>query len=100
MKRVLIIVSMLFCFLQAFPQKSAEVGIRIGAAAYWGDIENVDYSKSITPLYGVLGRWNFNKRMSIRGQLVTGNLKAYGKLPGVNLANPAENPPNNDQGVY
>jgi len=65
------------------------MGIRIGAAAYWGDLQNVSYGSSITPLYGVLGRWNFNKRMSLRGQLVTGNLKADGEFPGVNLAEPS-----------
>ncbi len=83
--------SLLFlCFLSARPQKSADIGIRIGAAAYWGDIENVDYSKSITPLYGVLGRYNFNKRMSVRGQLVTGNLKAYGTIEGISLGEPKD----------
>jgi hypothetical protein len=75
--------------LSARPQRSADVGIRIGAAAYWGDIENIDYTKQITPLYGVLGRWNFNRRMSVRGQLVTGNLKAEGTFPGANLAEPS-----------
>jgi len=88
MKRVLIIISMLFCFLQAFPQKSADVGIRMGAAVYWGDLENVSYGKEITTLYGLLGRWNFNKRMSIRGQLISGTLKSSGTFPGVNLAEP------------
>lgn len=79
---------MLLCFVSAYSQKSADVGIRIGAAVYWGDIENVDYAHQITPLYGVLGRWNFNKRLSIRGQLVTGNLKSAGLFPNANLAEP------------
>ena len=74
------------------------MGIRIGAAAYWGDLQNVSYGSSITPLYGVLGRWNFNKRMSIRGQLVTGNLKADGEFPGVNLAEPSTEV--NKSGLY
>ncbi|MEI7828667.1 MAG: DUF6089 family protein [Prolixibacteraceae bacterium] len=89
MKRLLITFSIVLCFLQAFPQKSADVGIRIGAAVYWGDLENVSYEKEITALYGVLGRWNFNKRMSIRGQLISGTLKSSGTFPGVNLAEPS-----------
>jgi hypothetical protein len=50
----------------------------VSGAGYWGDIEKVNYSKSITPVIGALGRWNFNKRMAVRGQLTTGNLKAVG----------------------
>jgi len=80
--------SLLFCFLLAHSQKSADVGIRLGAAVYWGDLENVQYGNEITPLYGVLGRWNFNKRMSVRGQLITGNMKSTGTFPGVSLAEP------------
>jgi len=89
MKRLMLFVLMFICFLQAFPQKSADVGIRIGAAVYWGDLENVSYGKEITALYGVLGRWNFNRRMSIRGQLISGELKSSGTFPGVNLAEPS-----------
>ncbi len=89
MKKLLVIFSLLLCFFATQAQKSADLGVRIGAAVYWGDLENVDYTKQITPLYGVLGRWNFNKRMSIRGQLVSGNLKSEGTFPGVNLAEPS-----------
>jgi hypothetical protein len=88
MKRLLITFSIVLCFLQALPQKSADVGIRIGAAVYWGDLENVSYDKEITALYGVLGRWNFNKRMSVRGQLISGTQKSSGTFPGVNFAEP------------
>lgn len=96
MKRLLLTLTLLLCFLLARPQKSADVGIRIGAATYWGDIENVDYSKSVTALYGVLGRWNFNKRMSARGQLISGTMKATGTFPGVNLAEPMSHVEAND----
>ncbi len=56
-------------------QQTADLGVQIAAAAYWGNISSVNYSKSVTPLVGVLGRWNFNKRLALRGQLFTGNLK-------------------------
>ena len=59
-------------------QQTADIGLHLAAATYWGDIESVDYSKSITPVAGILGRWNFNKRLALRGQLFTGNLKAEG----------------------
>jgi hypothetical protein len=88
MKKLLITFLLFLCFLSARPQKTADLGIRIGAAVYWGDIENVDYKKEVTALYGVLGRWNFNKRLSVRGQLISGNLKSSGTFPDVNLAEP------------
>jgi len=59
-------------------QHTADLGVQVGAATYWGSIQNVNSLKSITPVVGVLGRWNFNKRLAIRGQLLTGNLSADG----------------------
>ena len=59
-------------------QHTADIGVQLGAATYWGDIQKVNYAKSITPVVGILGRWNFNRRLAIRGQLLTGNLKAEG----------------------
>ena len=79
-------------------QKTADIGIQLSGAGYWGDIENVDYSKSITPVVGALGRWNFNKRMSIRGQLTTGNLKAIGTFSDAYIASPTDT--RNTTGLY
>jgi len=66
-------------------QPTADIGLHLAAATYWGDIENVDYSRSITPVAGILGRWNFNKRLAVRGQLFTGNLKAEGFFSNANI---------------
>ena len=88
MKKLLLTFSVLLCFLSASSQRSADVGVRIGAAVYWGDLEKVSYLKEITPLYGILGRWNFNSRMAVRGQLISGQLKSSGTFPGVNLGEP------------
>lgn len=67
-------------------QYTTDLGVQVAVATYWGDIENVGYSKSITPMVGVLGRWNFDKRLAIRGQLLTGNLKAEGFFSNANIA--------------
>jgi len=61
-----------------FAQHTADLGVQLAAATYWGDIQKQNNAKSITPVVGILGRWNFNKRLAIRGQLLTGNLKAEG----------------------
>ena len=77
-------------------QHTTDLGVQVAAATYWGDIENVDYSKSITPVVGILGRWNFNKRLAIRGQLFTGNLKAEGIFSNANIAQSGTRPPNDE----
>lgn len=68
-----------------FAQATTDLGVQVAAATYWGDIEKVNYSKSITPVVGILGRYNFNKRLAIRGQLFTGNLKADGFFSDANI---------------
>ena len=97
MKKLLITLSLFLCFLSARPQKSADLGVRLGAALYWGDIENrTDIRQDITALYGIMGRWNFNKRIAVRGQLINGSLKATGTFDGVNLAEPTSHITLND----
>ncbi len=78
MKKLIIVLALLTTSVYGWSQRTADLGVQVSAATYWGDIERVDYSKSITPVVGVLGRWNFNKRLALRGQLLTGNLKADG----------------------
>jgi hypothetical protein len=86
MKKLAIVISLMITSFCAWSQQTADLGVQLSAATYWGDIEKVDYSKSVTPMAGILGRWNFNKRLSIRGQLLTGNLKANGFFSDANIA--------------
>lgn len=78
MRKLIVIVMLLFISGCAYAQQTSDIGVQVAAATYWGDIQKVDYSKSITPMFGLFGRWNFNKRLAIRGQLLTGNLQAQG----------------------
>ncbi len=90
MKKLLVALSLFLCFLSAYPQKSADLGLRLGGALYWGDIEHrTDLLKDVSTLYGIMGRYNFNKRIAVRGQLINGELKAAGTFDGVNLAEPS-----------
>lgn len=86
MKKLAIVITLMITGFCGWSQHTADLGVQLSAATYWGDIEKVDYSKSITPVAGILGRWNFNKRLSIRGQLLTGNLKANGIFSDANIA--------------
>lgn len=86
MRKLILILTFIFSCHYANSQHTADLGAQLAAATYWGDIENVNYSKSVTPVVGILGRWNFNKRLSVRGQLFTGNLKAEGLFSNTNIA--------------
>jgi len=85
MRKLIVIVLFFNCSGFVKAQQTADLGVQIAAAAYWGNISSVNYSKSVTPLVGVLGRWNFNKRLALRGQLFTGNLKAEGYFYDANI---------------
>ncbi len=85
MRKLIVVIIALISGHCALAQHTADLGVQVAAATYWGDIENVDYSKSITPVAGILGRWNFNKRLAVRGQLFTGNLKAEGFFSNANI---------------
>ncbi len=78
MRKLVVVIMLVLSGGCLMAQHTADIGVQLAAATYWGDIEGVNYSKSVTPVVGVLGRWNFNKRLALRGQLFTGNLKAEG----------------------
>jgi hypothetical protein len=80
MKRFAAVIVLIITGFIARAQHTADIGVQVSGAGYWGDIDKVNYSKSITPVIGALGRWNFNKRLAVRGQLTTGNLKAIGEF--------------------
>jgi len=85
MRKLIVVIMLIISGYCAKSQQTTELGVQVAAATYWGDIERVDYSKSITPVAGILGRYNFNNRMAVRGQLFTGNLKAEGYFSNANI---------------
>jgi len=80
-----VVIILIMSCTYAKAQHTADLGVQLAAATYWGDIQSVNLSKSITPVVGILGRWNFNKRLAVRGQLFTGNLKAEGFFNNANI---------------
>ncbi len=78
MKKLIVVIMLILSGGCVFAQHTADLGVQLSAATYWGDIQKQNNAKSVTPVVGILGRWNFNKRLAIRGQLLTGNLKAEG----------------------
>lgn len=86
MRKLIVVIMLIISSRCVIAQQTADIGLHLAVATYWGDIKNVDYSKSLTPVAGILGRWNFNKRLALRGQLFTGNLKAEGIFSNANIA--------------
>ena len=78
MKKLLVAMMLVLSVGCAIAQHTADIGVQVAAATYWGDIQKQNNAKSITPAFGILGRWNFNKRMAVRGQILVGNLQAEG----------------------
>lgn len=88
MKKLIVVIMLILSVDCAIAQQTADLGVQLGAATYWGNIPKFNTLKSITPVVGVLGRWNFNKRLAIRGQLLTGNLGADGTYTGAYIGQP------------
>ncbi len=78
MRKFIVIVMLIFSSGCVYAQRTADIGAEVAVTAYWGDMEKVDYTKSATLLYGVFGRLNFNKRLALRGQILTGTIQAEG----------------------
>jgi hypothetical protein len=85
MRKLIVVIMLTMSVHCAMAQRTTDLGVQLAAATYWGDIENQNWSKSITPVVGILGRLNFNKRLAIRGQLFTGNLKSEGIFSNANI---------------
>jgi hypothetical protein len=78
-KRVLVLIVVLLP-VSGFTQETADIGIWGGASTYWGDMNEVDYIRSVSPLYGAFFRYNFNARYSVRMMYLTGNIRAAGRM--------------------
>jgi hypothetical protein len=88
-KRLLITITIILVGVAGWAQKTADAGIQLSAMSYFGDVEEYDYLKSVSPGVGIFGRWNLNTRMSFRGQLIFSKLKAEGSLSDTYVAQPA-----------
>ena len=56
-------------------QKNSDYGIFGGVSGYFGDINTSRYLYSPSPSFGVIYRYNFNPRQSIRAGFIYGGLK-------------------------
>lgn len=83
MKRLFLIVYALMAIVsiavgQDDPEYKAEIGAGVGLVAYQGDFGG-NLTSQMQPLWGVVGKYRFNPRMSLSLNIVSGTLKGSSK---------------------
>ena len=76
MTRILIFIVCLLSFLSLDAQKGWEAGAWLGTAVYFGDLNNRLDVTNPGLAGGVIGRYNFNTRISAKGSFNYGNVSA------------------------
>lgn len=76
-KIVLVFIAVIFT-VSGFAQKSADIGIWGGSSTYIGDIKEAPPMQTFNLNFGAFFRYNFNARMAMRAQFLTGNHSAEG----------------------
>lgn len=66
--------------VSGFAQKSADIGIWGGSSAYLGDIKEAPPVQTFNLNFGAFFRYNFNARMAMRAQFLTGSFAANGMV--------------------
>lgn len=72
----LVVVILLVSLTASFAQKGWEVGGWLGTSLYYGDLNNKVNFNSPGLAGGVLGKWNFNTRVALRGSFNFGRISA------------------------
>ena len=84
MKKIVLVFIAVFLTVSGFAQKTADIGIWGGTSSYWGDVKGVPPIQTFNPNFGAYFRYNFNKRVGLRMQFLTGNFSADGNVQNVN----------------
>ncbi|MBW6535600.1 MAG: hypothetical protein K0B11_11365 [Mariniphaga sp.] len=78
-KIVLVFIAVIFT-VSGFAQKSADIGIWGGSSAYLGDIKEASPVQTFNLNFGAFFRYNFNARVAMRAQFLSGNFAASGMV--------------------
>lgn len=80
MKKIVLVFIAVFLTVSGFAQKTADIGIWGGTSSYWGDVKGVPPIQAFNPNFGAYFRYNFNKRVGLRFQFLTGKFAADGTV--------------------
>jgi len=78
MKKFIFAVTAMLITVSGFAQKTADIGIWGGTSNYYGDMQDVPSFQSFKPNFGAYFRYNFNPRVGMRLQFLTGRFGADG----------------------
>lgn len=80
MKQLLVFFLFGFLAFETFGQQSVDVGFFGGTGTYFGDMNHVNFQKSVNPAYGSFIRYNFNPRYAFRFSVINGKIGADGEF--------------------
>lgn len=80
MKKIVLVFIAVFLTVSGFAQKTADIGIWGGTSTYWGDVKGVPPVQTFNPNFGAYFRYNFNNRIGLRFQFLTGKFAADGNV--------------------
>ncbi len=78
MKRIVLVAIAVLLTVSGFAQKTADIGIWGGTSTYIGDVKELTPFQSFRPNFGAFFRYNFNPRVGLRTQFLTGKFSAEG----------------------
>jgi hypothetical protein len=80
MRKIVLVFATVFITVSGFAQKSADIGIWGGSSTYLGDIKEALPLQSLNLNFGAYFRYNFNSRVGLRTQFLTGSFAADGTV--------------------
>ena len=78
MRKILLVFITVGLAVSGFAQQSADIGIWGGSSTYFGDIKEASPLNSLNLNLGAYFRYNFNARVGLRTQFLTGSFAASG----------------------
>ena len=82
MKKLLLVFATVWITVSGFAQKTADIGIWGGTSGYIGDMDETKPFQSFNLNFGGYFRYNFNARVSLRAQVLSGNFSSEGVIEG------------------
>lgn len=83
MKKIALVFVAVFLVVSGFAQKTADLGIWGGSSTYFGDIKVDSPFQTFNPNFGAFFRYNFNPRVGLRAQFITGQFESQGTIEGI-----------------